>query len=776
MTKKLIFEKILKELFEIGREQNNQNISLVDTFDDIRNNFPSENVKLLKFFYFNRKKILKILYDEGKNITIDNNMTKDNLSNLLYLLLLIESDKDLVNFEFSLDFINNINDKLKKDKSKYKKILLSTILFKLILNYRNTDTYNKENDEKKLTEIEKDIKNYIKKNINNIREFTTNLNENNLNEIEIEKLYSEIINKLIISDQVVNNDNVIIKELDLDNMNITKTMFDEITKTLDDNNPNIKRYIIKEISDLNDNNKINFYYFLFNHILKAPIYIYHIPFLHRTRNNIIKLIKKNQFNYKDNKNKDIFINVFNFFTDSDYYEKTYLKNSKGKDMPNDTKIAHNNNNESQNINSEYTTRTQNPNRNNIAIDKDYSIMKFKSIIKSLERKEVFIKEMDNGDIIIEGAEDIFNIYDKNMEKNALFDSPINIIVSQDNSATVSRTQVKNSNAYKNARKVKNIVETNKSKSKKKEDFIEILFCSKNVLSLLTLESIFTNKRGKKEQIDFPCSKCFEVKNSRGDIEYIIIGEKGLKHFKHFSRFISYNDPPSCSDERPFTNGIILYNKYLALTSNSILPKGENKLLFYNIRNDPKFIDTEIKHSFNIGINGLLLMKLENNKEILLCACKKYIKDEKNGIAIIDPDPEAIVKKNIYSSFLDTRDFEVSCFCPITKKEKNIILSTNYFLVGGFDSKRRQGMIKLYKVINTSNKSDKFSCVLEFLEDIVIEKNNDFNGFKGTVNCMILTKFKRDLIVSCWDGNVYCFSEPNISDYLEENDSSDSFDS
>ena len=79
------------------------------------------------------------------------------------------------------------------------------------------------------------------------------------------------------------------------------------------------------------------------------------------------------------------------------------------------------------------------------------------------------------------------------------------------------------------------------------------------------------------------------------------------------------------------------------------------------------------------------------------------------------------------------------------------------------------MIKLYKVINTSDKSDKFSCVLEFLQDIVIEKTNDFNGFKGTVNCMILAKSKRDLIISCWDGNVYCFSEPNISYYLEGKD-------
>ena len=126
-----IFEEILKEPFEIGEEQNNQNISLIDKFDEIQNAFLSNNDNSIKFLYFNRKKILKILYDEGKNIIIDNNTKIDNLSNYLYLILLIESDKDLVNFEYSLDFINNIYDQLKKDNSKYKKILLSTILFKL---------------------------------------------------------------------------------------------------------------------------------------------------------------------------------------------------------------------------------------------------------------------------------------------------------------------------------------------------------------------------------------------------------------------------------------------------------------------------------------------------------------------------------------------------------------------------------------------------------------------------------------------------------------------
>ena len=174
----------------------------------------------------------------------------------------------------------------------------------------------------------------------------------------------------------------------------------------------------------------------------------------------------------------------------------------------------------------------------------------------------------------------------------------------------------------------------------------------------------------------------------------------------------------------------------------------------------------------MGVNGLLLMKLENDKEILLCACKKYTSSQNNGILLIEPE----IKKNkdIYSCFIETEDFEVNCFCTLTKKDKkenNIILNTNYFLVGGYDTLKRKGLIKLYK-ITTTNKSNTFSCEIEFLQDIIIEETKDFDGFKGTVNCIIQTKTKRNLLVCCWDGKVYSFSEPNITYYSKENFSFD----
>ena len=60
-------------------------------------------------------------------------------------------------------------------------------------------------------------------------------------------------------------------------------------------------------------------------------------------------------------------------------------------MLNDIKIAPNNNNELQTIKYIPIIRTQNPNRSNDD-DKEYSIIKFKSIIKSLKEKRYLLKK------------------------------------------------------------------------------------------------------------------------------------------------------------------------------------------------------------------------------------------------------------------------------------------------------------------------------------------------------------------------------------------------
>ena len=178
-------------------------------------------------------------------------------------------------------------------------------------------------------------------------------------------------------------------------------------------------------------------------------------------------------------------------------------------------------------------------------------------------------------------------------------------------------------------------------------------------------------------------------------------------------------------------------------------------LWYN----KKKIIKEIKGSFLANINGLSLIDIKDNKKILLCACKKYISSQIKGIFIINTK----IKENekIYSKFYDTEEFEVNCFRPIKLKKDNEFVKTEYYFVGGFDCKKKIGMIKLYKIIY----NDESSIEIKYLQDIFMDNINDYELINGSINCRVQSKINGKIFVSCWNGKVYLFSESNIKYYL-----------
>ena len=742
-----IFLQYQKELIEpFEKERQDPLFELLSNFSDIKTTYKNKNKEdkyLMKFFYYNKRKIQEILYEEEETIEIDNNIIDNKLSDYFYLTLLIEDNKDIVNYAYSLDLINNISNQLEQDNI-YKNIILSRIISALIRNYKGDDNYDSDNDKEKINDIEKS---------NIFKKSEESLNELGLNKKEtIDRIYSDIIIKLIQESKIDDSEYTkkIIDELDLENINLTKTMFEELSKALNSNEHYIKKYIIKEIKDLDNDTIINFYYILFKYILKNPIYIYNIPLLFEQRKKIIKFIKTNKLSFENNNLKYI----LDFITDNKYYQNFSNNNNMSSiESYNSTSMA-----SRQNIRFS----------SNSSKDNYYSIIKFDSITKKYDERiksATFIREMGNGYIIIGGREDIVYIYDKDINYFNFLKYEIS-----DNEKFNSTTNKNSTNMKKISRLkkiTKNIIETNNSKNNKNEYIIELLDCSKYAIILY---SLFINRKNISvssiKQLIIPCTGCFEINKGQENIEYIIIGEKGIYHFNDFPNSDSIKS--SNKDERPFKGGIKINEKYLALTSNRILPKGEDLLIFYDI-NDKKIIKTKnkIEFSFIIGVNGLNLMKIgKEKKEILLCACKKYISSQKNGILIIDPEIEE--NKDINFKFYDTEEFEVNCFCPIHIKEKenNNIINTNYILVGGFDNEKKIGMIKLYRIKSTDNLSEAIFN-LEYLQDIIIEKTKYFNGFNGTVNCIMQTKYNRKILISCWGGNVYCFSEPNIDFYLEE---------
>ena len=261
-------------------------------------------------------------------------------------------------------------------------------------------------------------------------------------------------------------------------------------------------------------------------------------------------------------------------------------------------------------------------------------------------------------------------------------------------------------------------------------------------------------------------------------------------------------------------GLIQINKNLiALTSNKAISGGEDILVIFDLEN--LITVKEIKgRSFIASPNGLAILipeslneeeKDESKEEekYLICACKKYFKDQDNGILLIN------MNDNKYNSkFYNTRDFEVHCFCQIMEPSnkkihindfENDISPTNFFLVGGFDTIKREGLIKLYKLIGDTNQKEiKFLQDIEFQKDFIEKEeemdneqeqeqnseisiflehtyiyfsnkindteNEVFHGFEGAISSIIQSISSWNILVSCYDGKISLLSKINLEMY------------
>ena len=143
------------------------------------------------------------------------------------------------------------------------------------------------------------IKNYNNETINNnikiINELDLNWSNEKIKSMNIDIIYINIILSLIKKNKLDNYEYTlnIIKQLEIEYIDITKTMFDEIKCFLENEKIIINKYYIENIEDLFNIQNINFYYILVKYILKNPIYIYQINLLIKIRNNILKINKKN---------------------------------------------------------------------------------------------------------------------------------------------------------------------------------------------------------------------------------------------------------------------------------------------------------------------------------------------------------------------------------------------------------------------------------------------------------------------------------------------------
>ena len=286
--------------------------------------------------------------------------------------------------------------------------------------------------------------------------------------------------------------------------------------------------------------------------------------------------------------------------------------------------------------------------------------------------------------------------------------------------------------------------------------IEMIACCNKNINLININLLNFQYNIKQYQIQnlFVFYFC-EIKRNN----FIISGENLVMHFQNLFDINKESNSYKFSN-KTFNSGIKISENIVALTSNSLIVNGEDSLIICNV--ETKKIENTISgYSYVSGKNGLGLMNI-GNKKILLAGCKKYFSEQKNGILLIE-SPDNI--KKIKEKFYDSDAFEVSCVCPIKDfNYKNNSQNNNLILAGGFDSEKGEGKIKLFQILK-ENEEKGYS--LQYLQDIEFEDNDEFQGFEMTVTCITQSESTGNILITCLDGNVYLFSRPNLTFYLEE---------
>ena len=91
-------------------------------------------------------------------------------------------------------------------------------------------------------------------------------------------------------------------------------------------------------------------------------------------------------------------------------------------------------------------------------------------------------------------------------------------------------------------------------------------------------------------------------------------------------------------KKSYIGAIHINDNYSALTSNKVLSNGEDKMIIYSFK-AKTFIEIK-EYSFILSKNNLSLIPIPDkynetkNDKLLLCACKKYLKSQKNGILLL----------------------------------------------------------------------------------------------------------------------------------------------
>ena len=820
-----------------------------------------DKINIIKILYFNRNEIHNILYNKDKQIIID--CKTSNLSFNFYLSLLLRENPDYIDYCYSFIYIKELYEQQKLNiEKKYNKMIISKMILELIDNYKEInegDEYEFDNNE--IENIEKESKNIIKDTINILKEFDINWTIDEIKQKKIDEIYSEIIKKLIIKIKFKDFEYIlnIIEELDLENIDLIRKIFNEKSNLINIDENYIKDYLILKDKDLFNEIKINFYFIILKYILNNnSLFIYSFKFLIETKKVILNLINSNSniFSSSNITNMDCnlkrrFEYILEIITDSKYYIIKYnklklnasknneiLKNNIDEkcndvDIKRNIKILNKNNKKLKNIENSSNYQLNNStiyDKKNIVTDSYNEQESIKDIVSE--------NELDSKDSILSINQYKNEINTKIIPNNNSIDyinkGPISRNeISCGNNVQNNNNKLKRNELYKkeifkfikiigNHNKIiedKNIIK--KYSKKYTADFIKeinigfvsaganneiiiynksfeklytknfdssinnicelkilkkygLIVCLKNNLYFLDLNNYSLKEMNYENSKKSNFSYLLKIDES----DYIICNEKEVIYYSDlFSDIVTTNK--NIVKIESVESTIKINNNYSALKVCNICSK-KHEIIFYKntLKKNMDKIVRNNNGSFTYTINSLTVLPREEikiNNKILLCACKKYLKNQKNGILLVNLGfkETEINDFNYNNHFYNTGNFEVYCFCPLLIINNNKILynndikimDTDYFLVGGFNIDKKKGEIKLYKVFYGINF---YENRIEYIDDIIIDNNDNLRNLRSPISSIVQDKSKEhgNILITCWDGNVYLLSSLNIEYYIK----------
>ena len=408
-----------------------------------------------------------------------------------------------------------------------------------------------------------------------------------------------------------------------------------------------------------------------------------------------------------------------------------------------------------NIQNEYKKEIENNQKENKKIQKETEKNHKEKEEKKYPKIKTteFIKEINNNFLLIGGINSNIDILDQSYKKIYTL-------------STITK-------------KINNIVYSiNENKKNLSKNKFEMIFCCNNdVCNLFEFNYEDNNIKSVIEGKYIDQSGLYSIELSNNESNYIILGKDGVFMVSDLSSKI-INGKIFNIYKNPSYGGILIDKDILAFVIDfNLLNKNQKtKLIFYNLTSKKIVKNVEFKYQFNLSQNSLSLMEYrsENNKEkgnkILLCACKKYIRGQKNGILLLNCNFYEN-KEIVEQKFLETKNFEPNCFCQLSiykSKEKQIlnqnldIKETNYFFIGGFDLIRLRGTIKLFKLIY-NNKNNIIE--IKYIEDVLFLQEKE-KYYKSPISCIIQTKKTGEILISFLNGNICSFTSPK-NDFLEK---------